>query len=90
MNSQYKYDSVKHNSNIVITNKVIAFWSIVLQISNVCDIGKYVEIRKHKIGTGIIMVSIIAGFIIYKSYLSQDHNMIVLLTFFHLIYRHSI
>lgn len=81
MSNPDDHDLIKYNSNVVITNKVIAFWSKILQISNICDIGKYVEVRKYKIGSGIITISIIIGFVIHN-YLSQDQNMINSLNLF--------
>ena len=81
MSSEDEHNSVKKNPNIVITNKVIAFWSRVLQISNICDIGKYVEIKKYSINGWTIFVSIIVSYIIYI-FLSQDKYTIELLSFF--------
>ncbi len=75
-----EHESLKNNSNIVITNKIIAFWSRILQISNICDIGKYVEIKKYKIGTNTIIFSIIIGLIVYYFILHDDY-MIKLLSF---------
>ena len=83
MSSKDEHDSVKKNQNIVITNKVIAFWSRVLQISNICDIGKYVEIKKYRINGAILFASAIMG-LIMLSFLSQNNYsyMIKLLSWF--------
>ncbi len=79
--TQDEHESLRKNSNVVITNKVIAFWSRVLQISNICDIGKYVEIKKYKIGVRTIIFFIILGFILY-SFISKDVYVINFLSSF--------
>jgi hypothetical protein len=89
MSSEDEPDSVKKSPNIVITNKVIAFWSRVLQISNICDIGKYVEIKKYRINGGIIFASIIVSFVMLI-FLSQDKYMIGLLSWFDPLFPYKI
>lgn len=79
--TQDEHESLKKNSNVVITNKVIAFWSRVLQISNICDIGKYVEIKINKIGFWTLIFFAIFGFTLYY-FISKDVYILSFLSLF--------
>lgn len=50
--------TIKKDPEIRITNKIIIFWSQVLQIANICDIGKYVELKRNRYSFWMIWASL--------------------------------
>jgi hypothetical protein len=65
MSKESDQGTIKGNPKIVITNKVISFWSQIIQISNICDIGKYIELKRQKYSPWMIWLSLFAGVALY-------------------------
>lgn len=60
-------EAIKNNPRIVITNRVICFWSQIIQISNICDIGKYIELKKQKYHPWMIWGAVFVGMVVAYS-----------------------
>ena len=83
MSKESDQGTIKENPKIVITNKVISFWSQIIQISNICDIGKYIELKRQKYSPWMIWASLFAGMAlsilaVATKYTNQSVSLIIL------------